>query len=79
MNNSKLLSALLVCEIPMFSFKFGCGKADGTVLWKRLALLLLVALSVLAVVLLRLNWSAVVLLTLTLYILKNIVYWVFKV
>lgn len=76
---SVLLSALLVCEIPMFSFKFGCGKADGTVRWKRLALLLLVALSVVAVVLLRLNWSAVVLLTLTLYILKNIVYWVFKV
>jgi len=73
-----LLSALLVCEIPMFSIKIG-KHADSATRWKRLALALLVVICVAVVVLSRLNWSAVVLLTLALYILKNIVYWVFKV
>ena len=73
-----LLSALLVSEIPMFSIKIG-KHADNATRWKRLALVLLVVICVVVVVLSRLNWSAVVLLTLTLYILKNIVYWVFKV
>ena len=75
---SLCLSALLVSEIPMFSFKFHAD--DSQVLKiKRIAFAAVVLAAVLAVVFCRLDWSLVVLLSLSAYILKNIVYAIAKV
>ena len=75
---SVALSALLVSEIPMFSFKVD-KKTDSTTRWKRIALVLTVLVCIVIAVVMRLNWSLVIVLTLVLYILKNIVYWILKV
>lgn len=73
---SVVLAALLVCEIPMFSIKF--SKDDDTKLkTKRIALLVLALAAVVVVVLAGLNWSLIVFLIFTVYILKNIIYWIF--
>ena len=65
------LCALLVCEIPMFSLKkFGDRKP--------LRFLVDVAVVVIFVVLMKLNWSLAVLLTFIVYILKNIIYAIFR-
>ena len=67
------LSALLVSEIPMFSLKF--HKDDPAVLtFKRMALAVLVLAAILAVVVCRLNWSLIALISLSAYVLKNLVY-----
>ena len=69
---------LLLCEMPVFSLKF--HKNDSAVLKnKRLALAFLAVAVVIVVLVCRLNWSALVLLTLVLFVLKNIVYAVFRV
>ena len=75
---SLVLCFLLVSEIPMFSFKID-KKTDSATRWKRIALVIMAVCCVILAVLMRLNWSVVVLLTLALYILKNIVYWIVKV
>lgn len=75
---SVCLSALLVSEIPMFSFKF--HKDDSGILKKkRAAFACLVLAAVLLVVVCRLNWSLAVLLSLAAYIVKNIVYAIAKI
>lgn len=75
---SVVLSALLVCEIPMFSLKM--HRDDPSALRiKRLAMGVLVAAAVLVAVLCHLNWSFVVLVTFVVYILKNIVYRIFGI
>ena len=72
------MAALLVCEIPMFSFKF--HKDDPAILKnKRTAYALFVLLVILFCALCRLNWSAVILLSMSLYILKNICYAIAKI
>lgn len=72
------LCFLLLSEIPMFSFKF--HKDDPSVLKvKRIALLALAAIAVLLCVLFSLNWSLIILITLSCYILKNLVYAVFSI
>ena len=75
-----VLCALLVSEIPMFSFKFGGGKAtDSKMKTKRIAMLIASALVIATVAVLKLNWSLAVLLICTVYIIKNCIYAVFKV
>lgn len=75
---SLCLSFLLLSEIPMFSFKF--HKDDPSALKiKRMALAGLVLAAILVCVFCRLNWSAVILLTLVCYILKNLVYAILKI
>lgn len=70
---SIILSALLVCEIPMFSLKM--HKDDPQPLKvKRLAMAVFVLAAILVAVLFHLNWSFVPLVTFVLYILKNVVY-----
>ena len=75
---SVILAALLVCEIPMFSLKM--HKDDPQPLKvKRLAMLGIVVAAILVAVFCKLDWSFVVLVTFTLYILKNIVYRIFGI
>jgi len=75
-----LLSALLVSEIPMFSFKFGRDIHEDTVVrMKRIAIVSISVIILVLVVLLRWHWSAVVLLVLTTYVLMNLVFAVAKV
>ena len=72
------LSALMLSEIPMFSFKF--HKNDPSALKiKRTALAVLVLAAVLVCIFCKINWSAVVLLTFVCYILKNLVYAILKI
>lgn len=73
------LCFLLVCEIPMFSMKFGGGEAGKVLKIKRISYLIEIAVIVVCVVLLRSNWSLAVLLSCALYIVKNILYALFKV
>ncbi|MCQ2165706.1 MAG: CDP-diacylglycerol--serine O-phosphatidyltransferase [Bacteroidales bacterium] len=75
-----VLSALLVCEIPMFSMKFGKGKeSDPVTSRKRISFLVNVAVIVAIVASLGLNWSLAVLLTFVVYALMNIVFALFRI
>lgn len=68
---SLVLCYLLVCEIPMFSFKFKSLKwADNSV---RFTFLALVAILGIAIIVLGLNWSLFVLAVFTAYILVNVI------
>ena len=66
-----VLSLLLVSEIPMFGMKIGKGKKllDS----KRWVFLLLASASILAVILLKWNWSLAVFLIFSLYLLENLI------
>ncbi len=67
-----VLSLLLVSEIPMFSMKFGKGKqSDGTTNILRIAFLCIVALMAVLVIILKENWSLIVLFSFIGYILLN--------
>ena len=72
-----LLSALLVCEIQMFSMKFG-KETDTLTRMKRTALVSICAIIAVMAVVLRFNWSIVILMTFTAYILMNIIFSLFK-
>ncbi|MBP5382773.1 MAG: CDP-diacylglycerol--serine O-phosphatidyltransferase [Bacteroidales bacterium] len=75
---SVCLSGLLLSEVPMFSFKF--HKDDPSALKiKRMALAGLALAAILVCVFCRLDWSAVILLTLSCYILKNLIYATLKI
>lgn len=76
---SVVMSALLVCEIPMFSIKFGGAEADRTTRIKRITFFILVAASIIVTVLMKWNWSAIVLLVMTIYIVKNLIYAIQKI
>ena len=70
-----LLSALLVSEIPMFSFKMGKGIApDPVARIERIALLSIAVLAALTVALLREHWSLVPLVLFSAYILISVVF-----
>lgn len=70
-----IICALLVSEIPMFSLKFQKkGQADLLSSMKRTALLTVSVICVLIVVMLGLNWSMVIFLTLAVYVLLNLTY-----
>lgn len=75
---SAVLCFLLLCEIPMFSFKF--SKRDTPALkWKRASFVVEVLILTAAVLVLGKNWSLIVLLSCVLYVLKNIIYLIFSV
>ena len=75
-----VLCFLLVCEVPMFSMKFGGGnKASRADKIKRIVFLAIVLLSVLAVALAGKGWPLVVLASFTGYILVNLVFALFKI
>ncbi|MBO4446923.1 MAG: CDP-diacylglycerol--serine O-phosphatidyltransferase [Bacteroidales bacterium] len=73
------LCALLVCELPMFSMKLGTGSADKTLKWKRIIFAVLVVLVVIFTFATGQNWSLAVFLSFTLYIVKNLVYAIFRI
>lgn len=64
------LGALMLCELPMFSFKFGKGDSKVTVR-KRLAFVLNVLIAAVIVAALGLDWSLVIVLAIVIYILMN--------
>ncbi len=66
---SVVLALLLVCEIPMFSFKFKKGSAYNRI---RFYFIGIVAVFAIATLILKINWAYIVLLTFTAYILMNI-------
>lgn len=75
---SVVLSALLVCELPMFSMKFS-SKDTSILKRKRLAFAVNCLLCVAIVLIVGLNWSLAVLLAFVVYILMNVAFALFKV
>lgn len=72
-----VLSALMVCELPMFSLKI--HRDDPALLRnKRLAMGVLVAASAVVCVVFKLSLSLAFVISLTAYIIKNILYAIFK-
>lgn len=67
---SVVLSALLVCELPMFSMKIKKGASRSDTI-KRISFLVNIAVIGAIVALLHINWSMVVLLGFIVYILMN--------
>ncbi len=74
---SLCLSLLLVCEIPMFSMKFKKGQ-EKSLIRKRVYFAVNILLIIAIVLILGLNWSLVILLSFTLYILMNVTYKIFS-
>ena len=66
---SVVLALLLVSEIPMFSFKFKKGSAYNSI---RFYFMAIVAAFAIATLILKINWSYIVLISFTAYILMNI-------
>lgn len=77
---SVVLSALLVCEIPMFSLKVGngieCGRNEAS---KRLAMAVECAAIVVFVAAFKMAWPLAVLAAMVLYVLKNCIYAIFRI
>lgn len=71
------LCALLVCELPMFSFKFHKGDAR-TLTIKRLTLVGFILAAAVFCLVAGHHWSLAVLLGFVFYILNNLVYALFK-
>ncbi|MBQ8421287.1 MAG: CDP-diacylglycerol--serine O-phosphatidyltransferase [Bacteroidales bacterium] len=70
---SIVLSALLVSEIPMFSMKFKKDMKKGTPVYRqRICLAGIILVATLAVIVLGLNWSFIILLVFTSYIIMNV-------
>jgi phosphatidylserine synthase len=67
---SVVLSLLLVSEIPMFSFKIKKGSPYNRI---RKYFMGLVAAFAIATLILRINWSYIILITFTAYILLNLI------
>lgn len=71
---------LLVCEIPMFSLKFGKDiHADAVTKMKRYAIVSIAAIVVIVVALVGLPWQAIITGVLLAYILENALCALFKV
>ena len=66
---SVVLALLLVSEIPMFSFKFKKGSAYNRI---RIYFMAIVAAFAIATLILKINWSYIILTSFTAYILMNI-------
>ena len=71
------LCILLVCELPMFSFKFHKGD-DRTLTVKRLTLVAFIVAAAVFCIVAGHHWSLAVLLGFVFYILNNLVYALFK-
>ena len=74
--SSVVLSLLLVSEIPMFSFKFKKGSAYNRI---RMSFVAIIALFAVATFVLKFNWSYIVLITFTSYILINVISALFSI
>lgn len=73
-----LLSALMVCRIPMFSMKFKkSDKAESPLYKMRLAFIGIFCACIVLVALLGLNWSMIILLSFVIYVLMNVINAVF--
>ena len=71
------LCALLVCEVPMFSFKM--HRDDPRALWvKRITLVAFFVAAAVFCLVAGHHWSLVIVLGLLFYILNNVVYALFK-
>lgn len=71
---SVILSALMVCELPMFSMKVRKGSQKNTPLYRmRISFIGTMVVSAVLVLLLGLNWSMIVLLVFLLYIIINVI------
>lgn len=68
--SSVILAILLVSEIPMFSFKFSKDSAYNSL---RYCFIGIVALFAVATLILKINWSYIILLTFTIYIILNLI------
>ena len=69
-----VLSALLVSGIPMFSMKIHKGaEKDVGLLIRRTGFLAIAVILAVTVAVMRLNWAALVLLVIVVYILMNLV------
>ncbi len=66
---SVILALLLVSEIPMFSFKFRKGSEYNRI---RLYFVAIAAAFAVAILIMRINWSYIILITFTAYILLNV-------
>jgi len=75
---SLVLSVLLVSDIPFFSLKMHKVE-ERSLKFKRIALLVLVVLATVFCALLSCHWSLAVVIVLAGYILKNLVYALFKI
>jgi phosphatidylserine synthase len=73
---SVVLALLLVSEIPMFSFKFKKGSAYNRL---RLCFIGIIAFIAIATLILKINWSYIILLTFTAYILLNLLIALFSI
>ena len=73
---SVILALLLVSEIPMFSLKFKKGSEYNRI---RICFLAIVAVFAIATLVLRINWSYIILISFTAYILMNILTTLFSV
>lgn len=71
-----VLAILLVSEIPMFSFKFKKGSEYNRL---RLCFTAVIAVSAVAILALKINWSYIVLLTFTAYIALNLIRALFSI
>lgn len=75
---SAVLSALLVCELPMFSMKF--SRDDSSILKKkRIAFAVNCALCIAIVLITGYHWSLAVLLAFTVYICMNLAFAILKI
>ena len=73
---SVILALLLVCEIPMFSLKFKKGSAYNRV---RICFLAIAAAIAIATFILGINWGYIVLVSMTCYIVMNIIMAIFSI
>ena len=71
-----VLAILLVSEIPMFSMKFKKGSEYNRL---RLCFIGVIAASAVAILVLKINWSYIVLLTFTAYIILNLLRALFSI
>jgi CDP-diacylglycerol--serine O-phosphatidyltransferase len=71
-----VLALLLISEIPMFSMKFKKGSEYNRL---RLCFIGVIAASAVAILVLKINWSYIVLLTFTAYIILNLLRALFSI
>ncbi len=75
-----VLCVLLVCELPMFSMKFGKGmEADSKLRFKRVSFLVEALIVIVLAVVLAGSVSLAVTLVCALYAIKNVVYAIFRI
>jgi len=67
---SVILALLLVSEIPMFSLKFKKGSAYNRI---RIYFIGIAAAFAIATLILKINWSYIILVTFTAYIVMNVI------